>query len=129
VHYLVTGGCGFIGSNYVRGLLLGRWGQEVSQVSVVDKLTYAGNLENLREVDEDPRLHFYKDDILDLPRMAELLQGVDVVVHFAAESHVDRSIEGSSEFIQTNVAGTHSMLQASVENKVKIFLHVSTDEV
>jgi dTDP-glucose 4,6-dehydratase len=129
VHYLVTGGCGFIGSNYVRGLLLGRWGQEVSRVSVVDKLTYAGNLDNLGEVDGDPRLHFYKEDILDTPRMSELLKDVDVVVHFAAESHVDRSIEGSSEFIQTNVAGTHSMLQASVENKVKIFLHVSTDEV
>jgi dTDP-glucose 4,6-dehydratase len=129
VHYLVTGGCGFIGSNYVRGLLSGRWGQEVRQVSVVDKLTYAGNLDNLREVNGDPRLCFYKDDILDTPRMKKLLQGVDVVVHFAAESHVDRSIQGSSEFIQTNVAGTHSMLQASMENKVKIFIHVSTDEV
>lgn len=129
MHYLVTGGCGFIGSNYVRGLLSGRWGQEVRQVSVVDKLTYAGNLDNLREVNGDPRLCFYKDDILDTPRMKKLLQGVDVVVHFAAESHVDRSIQGSSEFIQTNVAGTHSMLQASMENKVKIFIHVSTDEV
>ncbi len=95
----------------------------------MDKLTYAGNLDNLREVNGDPRLCFYKDDILDTPRMKKLLQGVDVVVHFAAESHVDRSIQGSSEFIQTNVAGTHSMLQASMENKVKIFLHVSTDEV
>lgn len=129
MHYLVTGGCGFIGSNYARGLLTGRWGQEVRKVSVVDKLTYAGNLDNLREVDGDPRLHFYKNDILDTPRMKELLQDVDVVVHFAAESHVDRSIQGSSEFIQTNVAGTHSMLQASMENNVKIFLHVSTDEV
>ena len=95
----------------------------------MDKLTYAGNLDNLREVNGDPRLCFYKDDILDTPRMKKLLQGVDVVVHFAAESHVDRSIQGSSEFIQTNVAGTHSMLQASMENKVKIFIHVSTDEV
>lgn len=129
MHYLVTGGCGFIGSNYVRGLLSGRWGQEARQVSVVDKLTYAGNLDNLREVDGDPRLCFYKNDILDTPRMTELLHGVDVVVHFAAESHVDRSIQGSGEFIQTNVAGTHSMLQAAIENNVKKFLHVSTDEV
>lgn len=129
MHYLVTGGCGFIGSNYVRGLLSGRWGQEVRQVSVVDKLTYAGNLDNLREVNGDPRLCFYKDDILDTPRMKKLLQGVDVVVHFAAESHVDRSIQSASPFILTNVLGTQNLLECARNAEISVFVHVSTDEV
>jgi dTDP-glucose 4,6-dehydratase len=127
--YVVTGGCGFIGSNYVRGLLSDRWGSNVEQVTVIDSLTYAGNLANLDPVKSDPRLTFVREDIVNLKEISEILEGHDIVVHFAAESHVDRSISGSAEFIRTNVLGTHSMLQASLNANIKQFLHVSTDEV
>jgi dTDP-glucose 4,6-dehydratase len=125
----VTGGCGFIGSNYVRGLLSDRWGSNVEQVTVIDSLTYAGNLANLDPVKSDPRLTFVREDIVNQKEISEILEGHDIVVHFAAESHVDRSISGSAEFIRTNVLGTHSMLQASLNAGIKQFLHVSTDEV
>jgi dTDP-glucose 4,6-dehydratase len=127
--YVVTGGCGFIGSNYVRGLLSDCWGNKVEQVTVIDALTYAGNLANLDPVIADPRLTFVREDIVNQKEISEILEGHDVVVHFAAESHVDRSISGSAEFIRTNVLGTHSMLQASLNADIKQFLHVSTDEV
>ena len=127
--YVVTGGCGFIGSNYVRGLLSDRWGSNVQQVTVIDALTYAGNLANLDPVISDPRLTFVREDIVNQKEISEILEGHDIVVHFAAESHVDRSISGSAEFIRTNVLGTHSMLQASLNAGIKQFLHVSTDEV
>jgi dTDP-glucose 4,6-dehydratase len=127
--YVVTGGCGFIGSNYVRGLLSDRWGSNVEQVTVIDSLTYAGNLANLDPVKSDPRLTFLREDIVNQNEITQILQGHDIVVHFAAESHVDRSISGSAEFIRTNVLGTHSMLQASLNASIKQFLHVSTDEV
>jgi dTDP-glucose 4,6-dehydratase len=127
--YVVTGGCGFIGSNYVRGLLSDRWGSNVEQVTVIDSLTYAGNLANLDPVKSDPRLTFVREDIVNQNEITQILQGHDIVVHFAAESHVDRSISGSAEFIRTNVLGTHSMLQASLNAGIKQFLHVSTDEV
>jgi dTDP-glucose 4,6-dehydratase len=127
--YVVTGGCGFIGSNYVRGLLSDRWGSNVEQVTVIDSLTYAGNLANLDPVKSDPRLTFVREDIVNQNEITQILQGHDIVVHFAAESHVDRSISGSAEFIRTNVLGTHSMLQASLNASIKQFLHVSTDEV
>ena len=127
--YVVTGGCGFIGSNYVRGLLSDRWGSNVEQVTVIDSLTYAGNLANLDPVIADPRLTFVREDIVSQKEITEVLKGHDIVVHFAAESHVDRSISGSAEFIRTNVLGTHSMLQASLNASIKQFLHVSTDEV
>jgi dTDP-glucose 4,6-dehydratase len=127
--YVVTGGCGFIGSNYVRGLLSNRWGSNVEQVTVIDALTYAGNLANLDPVISDPRLTFVREDIVNQKEISEILEGHDIVVHFAAESHVDRSISGSAEFIRTNVLGTHSMLQASLNAGIKQFLHVSTDEV
>ena len=127
--YVVTGGCGFIGSNYVRGLLTGAWGSQVDQVTVIDSLTYAGNLVNLDPVKSDPRLTFVRQDIVDQKEITQILKGHNIVVHFAAESHVDRSITGSAEFIRTNVMGTHSMLQASLNAGVKQFLHVSTDEV
>ena len=127
--YVVTGGCGFIGSNYVRGLLSDRWGGNVEQVTVIDSLTYAGNLANLDPVISDPRLTFVREDIVNQKEISEILKGHDIVVHFAAESHVDRSISGSAEFIRTNVLGTHSMLQASLNANIKQFLHVSTDEV
>ena len=127
--YVVTGGCGFIGSNYVRGLLSDRWGTNVEQVTVIDSLTYAGNLANLDPVKSDPRLTFAREDIVNQNEITQILQGHDIVVHFAAESHVDRSISGSAEFVRTNVLGTHSMLQASLNAGIKQFLHVSTDEV
>lgn len=127
--YVVTGGCGFIGSNYVRGLLSDQWGDNVEQVTVIDSLTYAGNLANLDPVIADPRLTFVREDIVNQKEITEVLKGHDIVVHFAAESHVDRSISGSAEFIRTNVLGTHSMLQASLNANIKQFLHVSTDEV
>jgi dTDP-glucose 4,6-dehydratase len=127
--YVVTGGCGFIGSNYVRGLLSGAWGNNVERVTVIDSLTYAGNLDNLDPVKSDPRLTFVREDIVNQKEISQILEGHDIVVHFAAESHVDRSISGSAEFIRTNVLGTHSMLQASLNAGIKQFLHVSTDEV
>jgi dTDP-glucose 4,6-dehydratase len=129
MNYVVTGGCGFIGSNYVRGLLSGAWGSDVEKVTVIDSLTYAGNLSNLDPVIQDSRLIFVKEDIINQKEISEILEGNDIVVHFAAESHVDRSISGSAEFIRTNVLGTHSMLQASLDSNIKQFLHVSTDEV
>jgi len=129
MNYVVTGGCGFIGSNYVRGLLSGAWGSDVEKITVIDSLTYAGNLSNLDPVIKDSRLIFVKEDIINQKEISEILEGNDIVVHFAAESHVDRSISGSAEFIRTNVLGTHSMLQASLDSNIKQFLHVSTDEV
>ena len=128
MNYLVTGGAGFIGSNYVRMLLTGRLGF-VNSVKVLDKLTYAGSLENLKSISEDSRFQFLQGDVCDEGIVDKCLENVDVVVHFAAESHVDRSISGPSEFIRTNVLGTQVLLSAAVSQKVKIFLHVSTDEV
>jgi dTDP-glucose 4,6-dehydratase len=127
--YFVTGGAGFIGSNYVRGLLDGRWGNDVTKVTVLDAFTYAGNPHNLDPVKDDPRLTVTKGDICNPAEIANALPGHDVVVHFAAESHVDRSIESSSVFMNTNVLGTHQMLEASLREKIPTFIHVSTDEV
>ncbi len=126
--YLVTGGAGFIGSNYVRMLLSGQLGL-VNSVKILDKLTYAGSLDNLKQISDDPRFTFIQGDICDqILANACVDEGV-VIVHFAAESHVDRSISGPSEFIRTNVLGTQVLLSAAVEKKAKTFLHVSTDEV
>ena len=127
--YFVTGGAGFIGSNYVRGLLGGRWGNDVTKVTVFDAFTYAGNPHNLDPVKDDPRLSVIKGDICNAADIANALPDHDVVVHFAAESHVDRSIEASSVFMNTNVLGTHQMLEASLREKIPTFIHVSTDEV
>jgi len=127
---LVTGGCGFIGSNFVRYYLNTYPNDSLINV---DKLTYAGNLENLADLSRSPRYHFIKDDITDGPRMEQLTsQGVDAIVNFAAESHVDRSIEDPSAFMKTNVFGTFFLLEAvrKVFPKQPIrFLHISTDEV
>ena len=128
MNYFVTGGAGFIGSNYVRMLLTDQLGP-VNSVKVFDKLTYAGSLENLSEVSSDPRFTFIKGDICDEELVASYITEGDIVVHFAAESHVDRSISGPSEFIRTNVLGTQVLLSVAVANKAKTFLHVSTDEV
>ncbi len=127
---LVTGGAGFIGSHYVRSLLGDAWGLTApEQVTVLDKLTYAGNLANLEPVRGDSRLRFVEGDILD-PRLADqLVAEADVVVHFAAESHVDRSILGAADFVMTNVVGTQTLLDSALRLGVEKFVHVSTDEV
>ncbi|MCA1190368.1 MULTISPECIES: dTDP-glucose 4,6-dehydratase [unclassified Saccharopolyspora] len=127
---LITGGAGFIGSHYVRRSLGGDHPEFAdAEVVVLDKLTYAGNRENLRPVADDPRLRFVQGDICDAELVGELMRGVDLVVHFAAESHVDRSILGASDFVRTNVLGTDVMLQAALAAEVGKFVHVSTDEV
>jgi dTDP-glucose 4,6-dehydratase len=124
---LVTGGCGFIGSNFVLHLLRTR--KDV-QVVNLDKLTYAGNLTNLSEIEGDPRHRFVRGDICDEALVGRLLaDGVDSVVNFAAETHVDRSIQDSAPFILTNVGGTHALLTAARKNKVRKFIQVGTDEV
>ncbi|MEU5926230.1 dTDP-glucose 4,6-dehydratase [Streptomyces antimycoticus] len=127
---VVTGGAGFIGSHFVRQTLTGAYAAWAdAQVVVVDKLTYAGNEANLAEVADSPRLRFVRGDICDGQLVGELLRGTDLVVHFAAESHVDRSISGAEEFVRTNVLGTHTLLNAAANAGVGKFVHVSTDEV
>lgn len=127
---LVTGGCGFIGSNFIRYLL--KTYPEVSIINV-DKLTYAGNLENLSDLSHSPRYYFIRGDIAEAPLMEELIRkGVDVIVNFAAESHVDRSIEDPGAFMKTNIFGTFVLLEAVRKvfpgQKIR-FIHISTDEV
>ncbi|MBB6174216.1 dTDP-glucose 4,6-dehydratase [Nocardiopsis mwathae] len=127
---LITGGAGFIGSTYVRRLLAGDYPEQAgADVTVLDKLTYAGNRANLAPVADHPRLSFVQGDIADRALVGDLTAGTDLVLHFAAESHVDRSIAGSAEFVTTNVLGTHTLLQAALDNGVTTFVHVSTDEV
>ena len=127
---LVTGGAGFIGSHYVRSVLGDAWGgSQPASVVVLDKLTYAGNLENLVPVRDDERLRVVHGDILDGPLVDQLMAGVDAVVHFAAESHVDRSIVGAADFVLTNVVGTQTLLDAALRHRLGKFVHVSTDEV
>ncbi|MGJ7908848.1 dTDP-glucose 4,6-dehydratase [Actinopolyspora sp. H202] len=127
---LVTGGAGFIGSHYVRQLLTGGYPAfDGAEVVVLDKLTYAGNLANLAEVADHPRLRFVRGDVRDPELLAEWMPGTDVVVHFAAESHVDRSITAGGDFVLTNVVGTENLLRAALSAEVTRFVHVSTDEV
>jgi dTDP-glucose 4,6-dehydratase len=123
----VTGGCGFIGSNFVRHML-----RSDPQVRIInfDALTYAGNLANLADVANDSRYKFIKGDITDRDAVAKALpDGVDALINFAAESHVDRSILDSGPFVRTNVLGTQVLLDAARAKKVKRYLQVSTDEV
>jgi dTDP-glucose 4,6-dehydratase len=125
---MVTGGAGFIGSHYVRTMLAGGYpGFERAHVTVLDKLTYAGNRENLPA--DHPRLDFVQGDVADRALLHDLLPGHDAVVHLAAESHVDRSIESGSEFVRTNTLGTHVLLSACADVGVERVLYVSTDEV
>ncbi|MBG0813546.1 dTDP-glucose 4,6-dehydratase [Planomonospora sp. ID82291] len=127
---LVTGGAGFIGSHYVRSLLGRAYpGWEDVQVTVLDKLTYAGSLANLAPVADHRGLSFVRGDVTDARLLAELVPGHDVLVNFAAESHVDRSIAGAGDFVTTNVLGTQRLLQAALEAEVGTFVQVSTDEV
>lgn len=124
---LVTGGAGFIGSNFIRHFL-----KKHPDASVLnlDKLTYAGNLDNLTEVSSLPSYEFVRGDVADGPLVRSLMRHrLDAVVHFAAESHVDRSIVDAQEFIRTNVLGTHTLVEEARRSKISRFLHVSTDEV
>ncbi|HTX19820.1 MAG TPA: dTDP-glucose 4,6-dehydratase [Bacteroidota bacterium] len=125
---LVTGGAGFIGSNFVRHLLRSHGTYRVVNL---DALTYAGNLENLHDVELSPRYAFVKGDICDAVTVEKVMTdfAIHAVVHFAAESHVDRSIMGPTAFVQTNVLGTSVLLEAARKNRIDRFVHVSTDEV
>jgi dTDP-glucose 4,6-dehydratase len=124
--YLVTGGAGFIGSNFIH-YLFNKYPD--CEVINLDKLTYAGNLENLKTLEDNPRYKFVQGDIADPEIVNKLVPEVDVVVNFAAESHVDRSIDDPSAFIRTNVLGTQILLEAARQHGNKRFHHVSTDEV
>ncbi|MEW1957310.1 dTDP-glucose 4,6-dehydratase [Kineococcus sp. NPDC059986] len=126
---LVTGGAGFIGSHYVRTALSGPRSAEVAELVVLDKFTYAGNPANLDPVADDPRLRVVPGDVADAEVVDPLVAAADVVVHFAAETHVDRSIAGGADFVRTNVAGTQVLLEAAARRGVEKFVHVSTDEV
>ena len=124
---LVTGGAGFIGSNFIRYVLTEH---SDAHVTNLDKLTYAGNLENLADVSEDARYRFIRGDVADTDAVERLLQkGFDAVIHFAAESHVDRSLEDAAPFLRTNILGTQTLLEAARRHSVPRFLHISTDEV
>lgn len=130
-HLLVTGGCGFIGSHFVRSVLAARPGWRVTNL---DNLSYSGNLENLSDIESDPRYAFVLGDIRDGALVARLLTSCDDVVHLAAQSHVDRSIRDTRPFIDTNVLGTHVLLEAALatgrfRGNGGRFIHVSTDEV
>ena len=124
---LVTGGAGFIGSNYVRMLVNGEL-KGITKIIVLDKLTYSGNKQNLIDLDSSS-FEFIQGDICDTDLVSKLSKQVDAIVNFAAESHVDRSIDSSREFIQTNVLGAHTLLESARISSVRIFLQVSTDEV
>jgi len=125
---LVTGGAGFIGSNFIRHLMSSHPGYKIVNV---DTLTYAGNLDNLRDIDTDLRYTFVKGDICDSNLINTILEKheIDTIVHFAAESHVDRSIADASVFVRTNVLGTHTLLDAARRLAIRKFIHISTDEV
>jgi len=129
VRYLVTGGAGFIGSHYVRGLLAGELAADVERVHVLDKLTYAGNLANLADAADDPRYSFVHGDICDGELLDGVIPGHDVVVNFAAETHVDRSIHGPQDFVLTNVVGTQTVLDACLRHSIPRVVHIGTDEV
>ncbi|AKB73480.1 dTDP-glucose 4,6-dehydratase [Methanosarcina lacustris Z-7289] len=123
---LVTGGCGFIGSNFIH-YMLGKYPNY--QIVNLDKLTYAGNPANLKDLENNSNYSFIQGDICDPVMVNETMKKVDQVVNFAAESHVDRSIEDGSIFVMTNVLGTNTLLQSALANNIKKFIHISTDEV
>ncbi len=125
--YLVTGGAGFIGSNFIH-YLLQKYGKAVEIINL-DKLTYAGNLDNLKGVADQPNYRFVKGDICDAKMVNELVPGVDIIVNFAAESHVDRSIGAPDDFIKTDIYGAFVLLEAARKHGVKRFIQISTDEV
>lgn len=122
----VAGGAGFIGSNFIRYIMRERPGVEVVNF---DALTYAGNLDNLRDVSDDPRYSFVRGNVADAAAVTEAMRGCDAVVNFAAESHVDRSIEDAADFMETNLRGAYNVLAAARDLGVGRVLHISTDEV
>jgi dTDP-glucose 4,6-dehydratase len=126
--YFITGGAGFIGSHFVR-MLLAENSDRVQRVTVLDKFTYSGNEANLADVVDNPKFTLVRGDVCDAALVRSSLPGHDVVVHFAAESHVDRSIQSASPFILTNVLGTQTLLECARNAEIPIFVHVSTDEV
>lgn len=127
---LVTGGAGFIGSNFVRMAIGDRLqGLEGADITVLDSLTYSGTLTNLKTVSDSARLTFVHGDIRDRNLVRKVFEGQDAVVHFAAESHVDRSVKDSRIFVETNVLGTQTLLDQAVSSEISHFIHVSTDEV
>src|SRR3989344_2204565 len=123
---LITGGAGFMGSNAVKYFL-----KNYPDVQIVnlDKLTYAGNLENLKEIENDSRYKFIKGDIADEKIIGEIVKDVDVIINYAAETHVDRSILDPNEFITTEVLGTYALLEAAKKHNIKKYIQISTDEV
>ena len=127
MRYFVPGGAGFIGSNYVEHLL--NLVDGVTGVTIYDKFTYAANPKNYQEFADDPRLTVIKGDICDSLLLENSMANHDYVIHFAAESHVDRSIDDASAFVQTNTLGTFNVLEASRKSGIKTMIHVSTDEV
>jgi dTDP-glucose 4,6-dehydratase len=130
VKILVTGGAGFIGSNFVRRTLQDAYPELAgAEIVVLDSLTYSGNLENLQSVADSPRYSFVRGDIRDSDLLDGIVPNVDAVVHFAAESHVDRSVRDASPFVETNVLGTQRLLDAALRGNLTRFVHVSTDEV
>lgn len=127
MRYFVTGGAGFIGSNYVEHLFTEA--EDVTGVTIYDKFTYAASPKNYQEFTSDPRLIVIKGDVCDSNLLQNSMADHDYVIHFAAESHVDRSIENASAFVKTNVLGTFNVLEASHKTGIKTVIHVSTDEV
>lgn len=126
MNILVTGGAGFIGSNFIRYML----GKDPDcYITNLDKLTYCGNLENLANIENMPNYRFVRGDVADAEPVERAIRGADCVINFAAETHVDRSITGASEFIRTDTYGTYVLLEAARKNKIKRFLQISTDEV
>ena len=126
--YFVTGGAGFIGSHFVRKLL-NEQSDFLEKVTVFDKFSYSGNPANIAEFLDHPKFNLIKGDVCDASWVNSAIHGHDIVVHFAAESHVDRSIQSASPFILSNVLGTQVLLEAARDNKITTFVHVSTDEV
>ena len=127
IRVLITGGAGFIGSNYIHHALRVHPDWEIWNF---DKLTYAGNLANLKDIEQDARYHFVKGDIADAAAVVAVMKnGIELIINFAAESHVDRSIKGSQEFLMTGVLGVQTLLDAAKEHGAKLFYQISTDEV
>jgi dTDP-glucose 4,6-dehydratase len=126
VKLLVTGGAGFIGSNFIRYILEKYPGYQIINL---DKLTYCGNCDNLKDVQENPNYQFVKGDICDQKVVNNIIKGVDAVINFAAQTHVDRSIVDASQFIQTNVYGVYVLLDSARKNNIKLYVQISSDEV
>lgn len=123
--FLITGGAGFIGSHFIRLLLK----DQENEIINLDKLTYAGNLENLKDVENNPNYKFVKGDIADKQIVDSLVKDVDCIVNFAAETHVDRSIVDARQFIDTDIKGTFTLVESARKNNIKRFVQISTDEV